>query len=235
MFDFATGEPDPDARASATVIALRDADGGPEVLLMQRNPALRTMGGAWVFPGGKVDPEDPGELPEERARHAAVRELREEACLDVPTEALEGFSHWLTPIPVKARFATWFYVTALNADVPVTVDGSEMVAHRWVRPFDAIDAQRRGEWTLPPPTLVTLCDLGHCQTAREAVAMAAARKPPYFFPKIVHGDDAVFFLYPGDVGYHDGDPERPGKRHRTIGLGDRFEYVRDIEWVARDD
>src|SRR3954451_6708314 len=45
-------------RTAASVMVLRGGDTGLEVLLVQRNPAQRFMGGAWVFPGGAVDPED---------------------------------------------------------------------------------------------------------------------------------------------------------------------------------
>src|SRR5919202_3044977 len=69
-------------RVAASVIVLRDAEPGPEVLLVQRNPAARFMGGAWVFPGGAVHDED-GD-----AAATAVRELEEEASIviDDPTQ-----------------------------------------------------------------------------------------------------------------------------------------------------
>ena len=38
------------------MILLRGGADALEVLLVQRNPAARFMGGAWVFPGGAVDP-----------------------------------------------------------------------------------------------------------------------------------------------------------------------------------
>ena len=43
-------------REAATVIVLRGGAETLEVLLVKRNPAQRFMGGAWVFPGGAVDP-----------------------------------------------------------------------------------------------------------------------------------------------------------------------------------
>jgi 8-oxo-dGTP pyrophosphatase MutT (NUDIX family) len=63
-------------RQAATVILLREGDDALEVLLVQRNPAQRFMGGAWVFPGGAVDAhEGQGDLAH---RLAGVREVREE-------------------------------------------------------------------------------------------------------------------------------------------------------------
>ena len=44
-------------RDAATVIVLRGGAKTLEVLLVKRNPEQRFMGGAWVFPGGAVDPD----------------------------------------------------------------------------------------------------------------------------------------------------------------------------------
>lgn len=43
---------------AATVVLVRDGARGLEVFLLQRHKATAFMGGAYVFPGGKLDPED---------------------------------------------------------------------------------------------------------------------------------------------------------------------------------
>ena len=43
---------------AATVILLRDSAEGLQVLLMRRHQASKVLGGAYVFPGGKLDVED---------------------------------------------------------------------------------------------------------------------------------------------------------------------------------
>lgn len=45
-------------QAAATLVLIRDGKSGLEVLLQQRSPDAIFVGGAWVFPGGKVDEED---------------------------------------------------------------------------------------------------------------------------------------------------------------------------------
>lgn len=45
-------------RDAATVMLLRDGDAGLEVCMLQRNLNSDFVGGAYVFPGGAVDPED---------------------------------------------------------------------------------------------------------------------------------------------------------------------------------
>jgi 8-oxo-dGTP pyrophosphatase MutT (NUDIX family) len=67
---------------AATVILLRDAAAGLEVFLVQRQHRIQFMGGATVFPGGKLDPGDGA--PEVLARvtgrtaEAAARALGED-------------------------------------------------------------------------------------------------------------------------------------------------------------
>jgi len=43
--------------AAATVLLLRDAEAGLEVLTLRRNSKI-AFGGMWVFPGGRVDAEE---------------------------------------------------------------------------------------------------------------------------------------------------------------------------------
>jgi 8-oxo-dGTP pyrophosphatase MutT (NUDIX family) len=45
-------------RDSATVVVVRDASHGLEVFLVKRHGLSDVMGGAYVFPGGKLDPGD---------------------------------------------------------------------------------------------------------------------------------------------------------------------------------
>ncbi len=45
-------------RDAATVLLLREGDGAPEVFFVQRGAAQRVVGGAMVFPGGRLDDGD---------------------------------------------------------------------------------------------------------------------------------------------------------------------------------
>ena len=50
-------EDDPNVSAlipAATVVLVRDGDGGVEALMLRKNSKI-TFGGMWVFPGGKID------------------------------------------------------------------------------------------------------------------------------------------------------------------------------------
>lgn len=56
-FDLAAGDEVP-LREAATVVLVRDGDEGIEVFMLKRNLKSDFVGGAYVFPGGAVDPED---------------------------------------------------------------------------------------------------------------------------------------------------------------------------------
>lgn len=52
------GPVDTPVLAAATVVVLREGEHGPEVLMLRRHAKSEVLGGAFVFPGGKLDPAD---------------------------------------------------------------------------------------------------------------------------------------------------------------------------------
>ena len=194
-----TGDVKP-ARLAATAIILRDGDGGLEVLLVQRNPQQRFMGGAWVFPGGAVHEVDDGGEP----AAAALRELEEEAGIDLgDVEALVPFSRWITPEEVSIRFDTFFYVAAAPPGAEAHVDGAECVDARWIRPADALAAGERDELMLVFPTIKHLEQLAGLDSVEHALETARGRDVQPILPKVVTGDGEAQVLLPGEPGYPD--------------------------------
>jgi 8-oxo-dGTP pyrophosphatase MutT (NUDIX family) len=189
-----------EARQAASVIVLREGPEGPEVLLVQRNPEQRFMGGAWVFPGGAVHAED--------ADHAATaqRELEEEASITLPdTSALVPFSRWITPSEVKVRFDTWFFVTAAPRDADPDPDGAECVDAHWVRPAAALEAGARDELMLVFPTIKHLEALAEFESVEHALDTARNRQVEPVQPRVVVDRDqgSARVLLPGEPGYDD--------------------------------
>src|SRR5262249_11371062 len=92
----------PAPRPAATVVLLQPGAHGPEVLMVRRTRAASFMADAYVFPGGRVDPEDGDGEPSFAV--AAARELREEVNLDVDPAALVPFARWITPSHEPKRF-----------------------------------------------------------------------------------------------------------------------------------
>jgi 8-oxo-dGTP pyrophosphatase MutT (NUDIX family) len=185
-------------RQAASIIVLRDSPEGPEVLLVQRNPSQRFMGGAWVFPGGAVHDED--------ADHAAaaVRELREEAGIALPQDAeVVSWSRWITPAEVKVRFDTWFFVAEAPPGAEASVDGSECVDARWLRPVSALEAHTRDELMLVFPTIKHLEALAQAESVADALHKARTREVVPVQPKVLIRDQKPVLVLPGEPGYDD--------------------------------
>lgn len=217
------------AHPAATVILLRDAEEGLETLLLRRNSKLAFHGGAWVFPGGRIDPQDyPTHDAQDdmaAARHAAVREAHEEAGLVIAPERLVFFSHWTTPEERPQRFSTWFFATIATADA-VQIDGGEIHAHQWMQPSHALEAQRAREIELPPPTFVTLLKLTPYDSAEAALSTLATQSPETYFPRTLPITGGACSLYTEDAGYETRDVDSNGARHRLWMLDSGWRYER---------
>jgi len=187
-------------RPAATVILLRGADSDLEVLLVQRNPAARFMGGAWVFPGGAVD-RDEGDGPA-ALRAAALRELSEEAGieLDAPEELIP-FSRWITPAQVKIRFDTWFFLAQAPAAAEPRIDREEIVQWRWYRPADALQAAADGQLLLVFPTIKHLEQLSSFANVTELIVHARNREVRPVQPRVVRQGETARIVLPGETGY----------------------------------
>jgi 8-oxo-dGTP pyrophosphatase MutT (NUDIX family) len=188
-------------RPAATVILLRrggtHADVGLQVLLVQRNPEARFMPGVWVFPGGAVDSID-GD-GEDAPRAAAVRELAEEAGIELDTGALVAYSRWITPKVVPIRFDTRFYLALAPPHSPPQPDGSETVDAGWFMPQDALDRHRTGELSLVFPTIKHLESLVGFTNAAEALEAAQGREVKPIEPVVVGEGDERRIVLPDEL------------------------------------
>lgn len=216
---------------SATVVLLREKDNQLEVLLLKRNSKI-AYGGMWVFPGGKIDPEDyrgdSTPLPTEpfapsmmeAARHAAERETQEEAGIAIPPEQLLFLSHWTTPEIRPKRFSTWFFIAPTTSS-DVQIDGGEIHEHCWRNPADAMNAHKEGEIELAPPTYLTLRSLAEFSTVEDAVVYAKGQEPQVFVPRVELLENGLCYFYHGDAGYEQADHLIDGAKHRLYALKGR--------------
>jgi 8-oxo-dGTP pyrophosphatase MutT (NUDIX family) len=181
-------------RPAASVIVLRPGDDGMEVLLVRRNPAARFVGGAWVFPGGALDPGD-GE-GEASYRAAAARELEEEAGLRLPNPgAMVKFSRWITPPQFMIRFDTHFFLAAAPPGQQARVDGQELVDLAWHTPAAALAAHRREQLSLVFPTYKQLEQLSGFATVAALMEWAAGREVVTLEPQLqITGETARVVL-----------------------------------------
>ena len=196
------GPPTKPRRAAAVILLRRggkhDAR-GLQVLLGKRTSRARFMADVWVFPGGAVD----GERVDEGAlRSTAVRELAEEVGVELAgVDALVPFSRWITPVEVKVRYDTSFYLASAPPHCSPKPDGEEIVDVGWFAPSDALERHEQGDLLLVFPTIKQLEALSRFGSADEALAEAGEHEPPPILPRIDVADGEPRVLLPGDPGY----------------------------------
>ena len=237
---------DPEAIPAATIIPLREGTGGLEVLMLRRDDQLRFAAGMWVFPGGRLDPEDfPGDsFPQEptaqdleaAARAAALREADEEASVTIEPATIRRWSQW-TPPPIgsaeklRHRFTTAFLVGVAIGDTDaIEVDDGEIREHRWCSPAEMMDSHAAGESSLAPPTYITLCQLAEHPTPAEVLMAAPATVDAieHFATRVGSTEGGWAALYHGDAAYESGDMDRGGPRHRLHMDSLPWRYERDL-------
>ncbi|MDQ3034599.1 MAG: NUDIX hydrolase [Myxococcota bacterium] len=150
----------PPPRAAATVVLLRDADAGLEVFLVRRTKGAAFMGGAYVFPGGKLDAADADPsllarvrgIDAEGAQRALAEDLAPASALALYVAALrETFEESgvlfasspraLDLAEARARLAGGASFAELAHELELSLDAAALVPFaRWVTP--AVEARR---------------------------------------------------------------------------------------------
>jgi 8-oxo-dGTP pyrophosphatase MutT (NUDIX family) len=189
-------------RQAASVIVVRGGAEALEVLLVQRTPQARFMGGSWVFPGGAVDAHE-GE-GDAAHRAAAVRELAEEAAITgIDPAGLVKFSQWITPREIAIRFDTHFFLAPIPEGQEPVVDGIEIVDLQWLTPQAALDAHARDELALVFPTIKHLEQFAAFGSAQALIEHAAGREVGPVEPRVLIEGEVARVLLPGEPGYDD--------------------------------
>jgi 8-oxo-dGTP pyrophosphatase MutT (NUDIX family) len=183
-------------RKAASVIVVRRAPVGPEILVLERGSGSRFLPGYVAFPGGAVDEDDEAlaatwfgdEL--EAPRAAAVRELVEEAGLGLtadgmirtvsldpvhdappPAAALHQIAHWIAPERVPVRFDARFFAVGAPEGLTPTPDGGETAAAWWASPRGLLREWETGARKLYWPTYFTMTQLARCRFPEDVLAL----------------------------------------------------------------
>ncbi len=121
--------------------------------------------------------------------------------IELATDLLVPFAHWITPASQPKRFDTHFFLAPAPVDQVAAHDGREAVASVWITVEKAIaeaDAQRV---SLVFATRLNLLKLGRSKTVAEALAAARIDKIVTVCPEIVDTPEGKRFRIPIEAGY----------------------------------
>ena len=174
-------------RLAASVILLREGSAGLETFVQHRVSTMDFAPGMVVFPGGRVDAVDRqgwDYAEDQLGRHAiawrrsslaaeagvslqdagtllaaALREVFEEAGIQLDSGSLLPWANWITPADQPKRFDTFFFLAVPGSGVEPRHLTTEASNSLWMPISDILAQETTGSLKLMPPTFVLLGEL----------------------------------------------------------------------------
>ncbi len=206
----------PGAQPAASLILMRERRAAPpEILVVRRSESLVFAAGAYVFPGGRVDPGDVAAasarygagadaVADAAARIAALRETHEETGIAAAARVADliPFARWRAPAEAPRRFDTRFFLApAVDDAADPVADGIESSAAFWASAQAVLDdcATGRGHAIFPTRRLLErLAQFGSFAEARDQALRLPGR---IIEPWIEQRQDGAWLCIPPDAGY----------------------------------
>lgn len=227
MVDFLnTGSAELKLTPAATLIPIRDGENGIEVLMLKRQKRSSFLPNVWVFPGGALDAEDQQATIWQSTAAAAIRETQEEAGLYFEPQALIPFSRWIAPKEAVKRFDTYFFL-AKTEQYKTTLQLAEVTDSQWINPRLALEQHHSNNFSIIPPTMVSLSWLSHFDSADKAIRFFADKTAFTFAPKVCFQGSDTLMLYPGDIAFDSEDLSLKGRQHRCLLKEQAWHYIWD--------
>ncbi|MEV0407503.1 NUDIX hydrolase [Actinoallomurus sp. NPDC050550] len=133
-------------------------------------------------------------------RSLSLAALLDKRGLVLRSDLLRPWAHWITPVFEERRYDTRFFAAALPAGQRTRDVSTESDQVAWVRPREGVEAARRGEMALLPPTFVTLTELAMYDSVAGVLAAERAVRPR--LPETRVTDDGAYLILPPELDGH---------------------------------
>jgi 8-oxo-dGTP pyrophosphatase MutT (NUDIX family) len=173
-------------------------------ILLARKPGQRALVGAADLKG--IEARWRTKLAKDEAN---IVDLVEAEGLELATDLMTPYAHWITPTFVPKRFDTWFFLAEAPEDQVALHDGSESVDSVWIGAQAAIDEAAAGRRTLVHATLKNLELLAEGRTVVGALSQASERKIVTVQPWVETREGKRFLHIPEGAGYRNLMREMP--------------------------
>ena len=141
-----------------------------------------------------------------RLDHApSFAEIVGSGAIELATELLVLFGHWITPKGRSKRFDTLFFLAPAPPDQVAAHDGHEAVDSVWVTPAAAVAAADAHRASLVFATRMNLMRLGQNRDVAAALAAAQASRIVPICPELYETASGWRIRIPSDLGYSPAD------------------------------
>ncbi|WP_169566258.1 NUDIX hydrolase [Sneathiella limimaris] len=121
--------------------------------------------------------------------------------LELATDLLAHYSHWVTPTFMPKRFDTHFFIAEAPEEQLAFHDGEESVDSVWVGPNEAMDGAKAGKYTIIFPTLMNIEYLTRYSSAGEAIEGSNSTKTVTVLPELEITAEGKFLNIPAEADY----------------------------------
>jgi 8-oxo-dGTP pyrophosphatase MutT (NUDIX family) len=176
------------------IAAVRETFEEAHVLLARRS------GSEALLSATELDTLERG-LSAELGRPADFADIVATGEIELATDLLVPFAHWITPVGPPKRFDTHFFLAPAPVDQVAAHDGREAVDTVWISPLRAISQSEARAVTLVFATRMNLAKLGRSRDVAGALAAARADTIVTVCPELVEAPEGKLLRIPAAAGY----------------------------------
>jgi len=147
----------------------------------------------------------------------------------------QPWSNWITPLGVKRRYDTKFYITAVSDKGCTLPDNSEIDRIVWFEPKQALQLARDRKIFLAVPQFYILNQLANINSVESVLKCSDGRSFTAILPELKFYRDGVWnLLLPGDSSFGAGKVlSRKGKKHRLVQDERSKAEAKALTWIIQ--
>lgn len=145
-------------------------------------------------------------------RKGSLVEMAHAENLQLATDYLGYFAHWITPEGMPKRFDTHFFITTAPEEQQAAHDKLETSEGVWVRPADALQRYENGTFPLVFATIHQLRDLATFNSVQDALQHTSLQHVPVRMPVLVQDENGARVFLPDDTDNRWNVPEHMTKK-----------------------
>jgi 8-oxo-dGTP pyrophosphatase MutT (NUDIX family) len=132
-------------------------------------------------------------------RKGSLVEMAHTEKLQLATDHLSYFAHWITPEGMPKRFDTHFFITTAPTEQQAAHDQLETSEGVWIQPSEALERYNNGTFPLVFATIHQLRGLAEFKSVQEALQYTALQHVPIRMPVLVQDESGARVFLPDDM------------------------------------